>query len=200
MTPIPRVIFVLGGPGSGKGTYCGKMVDAMGFYHISAGDCLREEAASGSEYGELINGHIQAGSIVPVEITVRLMLKKIRARAEECEDRQTILIDGFPRNQENLDGWNSIVDNECEVVFCLYLECMEKVMTDRLLNRGKTSGRSDDNIETINKRFHTFRDSTLPIVEYYSKHGKLVTHNTDGEIASLWPQFQTRVTQALCTK
>ncbi|KAH0472241.1 MAG: hypothetical protein KVP17_002627 [Porospora cf. gigantea B] len=200
MTPIPRVIFVLGGPGSGKGTYCGKMVDLMGCFHISAGDCLREEAASGSEYGELINGHIKAGSIVPVDITVRLMLKKIRARADECEDRQTILIDGFPRNRENLDGWNAIVDDDCEVVFCLYLECTEKEMTSRLLNRGKTSGRSDDNIETINKRFRTFRDSTLPIVEYYAKQEKLVTHNTQGEIEDVWPQFEARVTQALCTE
>jgi hypothetical protein len=83
----PVVVFVLGGPGAGKGTQCERIVREYGFTHISAGDCLREERASGSKDAELINNYIKEGKIVPVEITVKLLLK-----AMQGHDR--VLIDG----------------------------------------------------------------------------------------------------------
>ncbi|KAK8374663.1 hypothetical protein O3P69_010124 [Scylla paramamosain] len=82
-----NVVFVLGGPGAGKGTQCAKIVEKFGYVHLSAGDLLREERAkSGSEYGELIDGHIKNGTIVPVEITCRLLERamKVGTRSWLC--------------------------------------------------------------------------------------------------------------------
>lgn len=102
----PEVLFVLGGPGSGKGTTCSGIKKTFGCVHLSAGDLLREERAnSGSEYGELIEGHIRNGTIVPVEITCSLLE---RAMNSSDNPHKRFLIDGFPRNQDNVDGWTKV--------------------------------------------------------------------------------------------
>ena len=90
--------FVLGGPGSGKGTVCAKLVEEHGFVHLSAGDLLRAERDSGSPDGELINNIIMKGEIVPVDITVNLIKK---AMEQNGWSETKFLIDGFPRNQDN---------------------------------------------------------------------------------------------------
>merc|ERR1712113_301037 len=98
--------FVLGGPGCGKGTNCANLVRDFGFIHLSAGDLLREEKASGSKDAELINKLISEGRIVPVEITVNLIKK---AMEKHGWSSKKYLIDGFPRNEENYNGWNDIM-------------------------------------------------------------------------------------------
>merc|ERR1712093_681950 len=93
----PDVLFVLGPPGAGKGTNCEKLVQHYGYFHISAGDCLREERNNpNSKDGELINKYIKEGAIVPVEITIKLMLKKMHQ--QQALGTQKFLVDGFPRN------------------------------------------------------------------------------------------------------
>jgi UMP-CMP kinase len=165
----PKVIFVLGGPGSGKGTNCSRIVADFGYQHLSAGDLLRAERASGSELGEMIEGLISQGKIVPSDITVRLLKEAI----EKSPGSGKFLIDGFPRNQENLDVWARDMEH-CAVQFVLNLDCPEAVMEQRLLARGETSGRSDDNLDAIRKRFATHVESTLPVVEHFKKSGKVV--------------------------
>ena len=82
------------------------------------------------------------------------------------------LIDGFPRNFDNLEGWHRVVGDEAEVQGVLMFECPEEVMEARLLERGKTSGRTDDQIDTIRKRFKTYLQSTVPVIEHYAAQGK----------------------------
>lgn len=106
-TQKPEVVFILGGPGAGKGTLCRYIVENFGYAHLSAGDLLREERVKpGSEYGELIETHIRNGTIVPVEITCSLI---DRAMQTSENPHHRFLIDGFPRNQDNLDGWNKVL-------------------------------------------------------------------------------------------
>ena len=102
----PQVIFVLGGPGSGKGTQCGKLVAEFGVIHLSAGDLLRAERNSGSAVADEINTHIKNGTIVPVEITVGLIKKAMQA--EMKKGNYLFVIDGFPRNEDNYSGWNKV--------------------------------------------------------------------------------------------
>lgn len=164
----PRVLFVLGGPGSGKGTQCAILADKFDVVHLSAGDLLREERSKpNSADGALIDRCIAEGSIVPVEITVRLLLAAIKAST--CD---TFLIDGFPRNHDNLDGWKRVIKNEVKVLGVLFFDCPQDVMQSRLLERGKTSGRTDDNNESIRKRFVTFTNDTMPVVSLFQKRGK----------------------------
>ncbi|KAA0203310.1 hypothetical protein HAZT_HAZT001962 [Hyalella azteca] len=170
-----NVVFVLGGPGAGKGTQCAKIVQnttychceqEFGYVHLSAGDLLREERSSdGSEFGELIEKHINDGTIVPVEITCSLI-----ERAMKASGKDNFLIDGFPRNQNNLEGWESVMGDKVNLKFVLFFSCSLEVCSERCLARGAAgSGRSDDNLETLKKRFNTYMTATMPIIEHYEK-------------------------------
>lgn len=160
----PSVVFVLGGPGSGKGTQCANIINDFGFEHLSAGDLLRAHMKSGSKDGNMVAEMIKAGQIVPSEVTVNLLLDAMRA-----SPRDKFLIDGFPRNQENRDAWERTAGYDCD--FVLFFDCPEDVMLRRLL--GRNEGRTDDNVETITKRFKTFQDSSMPVVQYYEGLGKV---------------------------
>ena len=165
-----RVSFVLGAPASGKSTQSSKLVEEFNCVHLSAGDLLRKERESGSEVAELIEGYITQGAIVPVELTLRL----IRTAMEETGAKR-FLIDGFPRNNDNLDGWVSAM-SECALVDSLFfLDCPESKCEERILKRAALSGRSDDNIVTLKKRFTTFKDITMPVVKYFEN----ITPNSD---------------------
>ena len=166
----PMVFFVLGGPGSGKGTQSLKLAKEHGFVHLSAGDLLREEKNSGSETASMINTYIKEGKIVPGEVTVGLMKKAIERNGW---DQKKYLIDGFPRNKENLDIWQRILGEKINVPFILFLEANEDAMIERILERAKTSGRDDDNMESLKKRFGVFNNETIPNVEYFDKLGKV---------------------------
>lgn len=170
-----KVIFVLGGPGSGKGTQCGKLVREKGFVHLSAGDLLRaEQNRPGSKYGELIAQCIKEGSIVPQEVTVALLQLAITENYKNGNTR--FLVDGFPRK---MDQAITFEEQIVKSSFTLFFECPEQVMMDRLLERGKTSGRADDNIESIKKRFRTFIDTSMPVVDHFEKQGKVVKVRCD---------------------
>ncbi|XP_042003152.1 UMP-CMP kinase 3-like isoform X1 [Salvia splendens] len=160
----PTVVFVLGGPGSGKGTQCANIVQHFGYTHLSAGDLLRAEQNSGSENGEMIKNMIKDGQIVPSEVTVKLLLW---AMEESGNDK--FLIDGFPRNEENRAAFESVTGIEPE--FVLFFDCPEEEMEKRVLNRNQ--GRADDNIESIRKRFKVYTQSSLPVIEYYDSKGKV---------------------------
>ncbi|KAM3603778.1 uncharacterized protein V6R79_001964 [Siganus canaliculatus] len=149
----PQVVFVLGGPGAGKGTQCVKIVENYSYTHLSAGDLLREERArEGSEVGQLIATYIKEGKIVPVEITINLLRKAMEATMQKDETKFRFLIDGFPRNEDNLQGWNRVMDEKADVKFVLFFDCSNEVCIDRCLERGKSSGRTDDNRESLEKR------------------------------------------------
>ncbi|XP_038876172.1 UMP-CMP kinase 3-like isoform X3 [Benincasa hispida] len=160
----PTVVFVLGGPGSGKGTQCAYIVEHFGFTHFSAGDLLRAEIKSGSENGLMIKSMINEGKIVPSDVTVNLLQK---AMEESGNDK--FLIDGFPRNDENRAAFEAVTG--LEPAFVLFFDCPEEEMERRILKRNQ--GRDDDNIETIRKRFKVFLESSLPVVQYYESIGKV---------------------------
>lgn len=167
------VVYILGGPGSGKGTQSAFLVRDYNFTHLSAGDLLREEQdRPDSKVGEEIKSYIKEGQIVPMEVTVGLLEKAMKSKLQETgSERGRFLIDGFPRKMDQAVFFESSV---CPSTCTLFLDCPEDVMNARLLNRGKTSGRSDDNEESIKKRFKTFIETSMPVVDYFEKEGKVV--------------------------
>lgn len=187
------VVFVLGGPGAGKGTQCAKLVKDYQFVHLSAGDLLRaEQAREGSKYGDLIRQYIKEGLIVPQEITVALLKQAIKENF--AEGKAKFLVDGFPRKMDQA------ITFEKEIVpskFILFFECPEKVMLERLIERGKTSGRDDDNIESIKKRFKTFIDTSMPVVEYFEKQQKVVAVRCDQPVDTVYEVVQNAIKDRL---
>lgn len=107
----PRVIFCLGGPGAGKGTQCERLERDYGFAHLSAGELLRTERNSGSADGDLIESYLSQGKIVPVALSLGLLRREMESR-----NTTRFVIDGFPRNQDNVDGWNELMTGECRLV------------------------------------------------------------------------------------
>merc|ERR1712012_1533886 len=183
----PNVVFVLGGPGAGKGTQCARIVEKFGYVHLSAGDLLRAERNTpGSEHGETIEHHIVNGTIVPVAITCSLL-----ERAMQQSEKNDFLIDGFPRNEDNLQGWNEAVGDNVNLKFVLFLDCSENTCIERCLKRGAAgSGRSDDNEESLKKRFNTYFNATKPIIEHFDKQNLVKKVNTDRDVEDIWSEIQ----------
>lgn len=168
-----RVVFVLGGPGAGKGTQSEKIVDNYKCIHLSVGELLRDERQRGDEspHAELIESCLVAGKIVPVEISLNLLRN---AMDSACRDAKIgkgnsygapiFLVDGFPRNFDNLSGWTREMPEYAAVIGSLVYDCPIDILEQRILSRAETSGRSDDNLESARKRFQTFQRQTMPVV------------------------------------
>lgn len=166
--PTCRVVFVLGGPGAGKGTQCQLLKE---WTHLSAGDLLRAARKQGHPLADTINSCIAQGKLVPSEVTCQL-LERAMTEAYKQTKLTKFLVDGFPRSHENATVWENTMSKH-KVEFVLLLECPEEVLIGRLLERSQTSGRVDDNIQVIRKRFVTYQEQTAPILEYYEKQGKV---------------------------
>lgn len=164
----PKVLFVLGGPGSGKGTVCEGLVKNFHFKHFSTGDLLREEVKKGSELGKQIDGFISKGEMVPGDVTVTLIKTAI---FESAATNPLFLLDGYPRNQSNIDYWRQVMRDDVEVLGILYLNCAEETMKARILSRGQSSGRSDDNEEIFKNRIKVFFSETVPAIEAWKRDG-----------------------------
>ncbi|CAC5417371.1 adk [Mytilus coruscus] len=185
-----KVVFVVGGPGSGKGTQCERIVQKYGFTHLSTGNLLRAEVASGSEQGKKLTEIMEKGELVPLETVLMLLRDNIIARAATSRG---FLIDGYPREMEQGVRFE---DEVRESDFLLYFDVSDETMTSRLLGRAQTSGRVDDNEETIKKRLKTFRDNNNAVIEYYSKENKVerisAENSVDEVFAAVVRAFEDR--------
>ncbi|XP_050530656.1 adenylate kinase isoenzyme 1 [Daktulosphaira vitifoliae] len=154
-------VWILGGPGSGKGTLCDKIVSKYGFTHISTGDLLRDEVNTGSERGQELVKIMKEGALVPTSVVMELLKEKISSKLGSSKG---FLIDGYPREKQQGEEFEKAIG---PVDMILYLESDDDTMVQRLLKRAETSGRSDDNMETIKKRLATFHTHNDPIIEVY---------------------------------
>lgn len=175
--PQPNVVFVLGGPGAGKGTMCELAESQLGWTHLSTGDLCRAERQAGGPTAATIEEFITAGKLVPNEIIVNL-LKNAMETVTRTTGRNNFLLDGFPRSLNNLEVWYEIFGREAELPKMLYFECPYPVLEKRILGRAKYSGRSDDNVESMKLRFDTFKAETLPTVEHFKSKNKCVEVDT----------------------
>lgn len=175
--PPPNVVFVIGGPGSGKGTMCEVAEIQLGWTHLSTGDLLRAELEVGGPKAKTIDEYITAGKLVPNEIMVTL-LKNAMENITRTTGKKNFLLDGFPRSLNNMEAWYDIFGRESELPTMLYFECPYAELEKRILGRAKYSGRSDDNVESMKLRFDTFKAETLPTVELFKKSNKCIDVDT----------------------
>lgn len=186
-----QVVFVLGGPGSGKGTQCERLLEQHkdAFVHLSSGDLLRAEVQSGSERGTQLKEIMEAGQLVSLDIVLALLRDAMLA---ELKAGKCFLIDGFPREVDQARRFEGeLVPGVC----CLYFEVSDEVMKSRLMKRGETSGRVDDNEETIGKRLQTFHDATEPVVQYFSDRVKLRRINAERGVDDIYGDVESTLTE-----
>ena len=172
-----RVVFVLGGPGAGKGTQSERIVETYKCAHLSVGELLRSGAErEGYPHAELIRRTLVAGNIVPVDLSLGLLREAMDAKAaaagggdNDADDSgygsRIFLVDGFPRNYDNVRGWMECMPSHASVLGALVYDCPMEELERRILGRAETSGRSDDNLESARRRFDTFRRQTVPVVK-----------------------------------
>lgn len=155
------VLWVLGGPGSGKGTQCEKIIAKYGFTHLSTGDLLRAEVASGSSRGKNLTAIMERGELVPNDIVLELLRDAMVAKLDSSKG---FLIDGYPREKEQGVAFEQEI-MPCTII--LYFEASTATLTSRLLGRAESSGRADDNAETIKLRLKTFQTNNDQVLALY---------------------------------
>lgn len=164
-------VIICGAPGSGKGTQSDLIIQKYNLMHLSSGDLLRQEIAEGTELGKEAEKVISEGQLVRDELIIKLIEKRIDSL--NSEKYKGIILDGFPRTLEQAEALEQIFvkrGTSTDVMICLQVD--EDELISRLLNRGKTSGRSDDNLEVIKNRLAVYEKQTKPIVEFYKNIGK----------------------------
>ena len=163
-------IILLGAPGSGKGTLGKQLAEKYGYTLISTGDILREEKKSGSEIGKKINDILGKGNLVPDDIVNQIVQNKLKNFEGQ------FILDGFPRTVAQGEFLDTIAD----IGLVIYLEVSDDTIRERILERGKTSGREDDqNVDIINRRILQYKLETKPLIDFYGDKKILAT--VDGE-------------------
>jgi adenylate kinase len=159
---------IFGPPGSGKGTQAGRIEKEFDLKHLSTGDILRSEVASGSPTGKEAGRIMAAGDLVPDELIVDI----VRKRLPEAEAGAGVLLDGFPRTERQAQALDAMLSDEGHRVdFVIALEVPEPELVDRLLHRAKVEGRADDTRKAITERMHEYHKLTEAVLDHYARQG-----------------------------
>lgn len=177
-------IILFGPPGSGKGTQSEKLIDRYGFIHLSTGNLLREQITSQTKLGLEAKKFMDNGQLVPDSVVIGM----IRSAISENPGAGGFLFDGFPRTVAQSEALDELLaENHAEINAVLALEVTEDELISRLLNRGKTSGRSDDvNEQIIRARIGEYESKTTPVAGYYDQFGKVVRIKGEGDVDSIF--------------
>ena len=188
----PRLVFVTGGPGTGKGTQYAKLVEELGFRHVSIGDLVRAEIRAGSEVGRSIEAITQAGNLVPKEVVVSLLAQTLASATGH-----TLLVDGFPRDIQQAVYLEQL---GVKVDYILHFEAdSDDELLKRLVERGRTSGRVDDTEEIITHRFRVYKAESLPVMRLFEPFGVIRKVSCMGTIPEVFQRTLRRLRpEVLC--
>lgn len=184
-------LVVFGAPGSGKGTQSAKLIDEYGLYHISTGDLLRDHIARDTQLGRVANEYISQGHLIPDELMINILEHTLDSNSETANG---VIFDGFPRTIQQAKALNEMLERRgAKVDAVVGLEVDDKELIERLLKRGEQSGRSDDNLETINERLNVYHSQTKPLRDFYIKEGKYHGIEGSGTIDDIFHRIRKRL-------
>ena len=177
-------LILFGPPGSGKGTQSEKLVEKYRLIHLSTGNLLREEISNRTPLGLEAKSFMDKGQLVPDEVVIGM----IDSSLEHHKEAPGFLFDGFPRTTAQAEALDKLLSlKKTEIALVIALEVSEEELVKRLLNRGKTSGRSDDTNETvIHQRFSVYRNETAPIADHYKKLKKFQAIKGEGSVEEIF--------------
>jgi adenylate kinase len=180
-------LILFGPPGSGKGTQAEKLVEKYNLLHISTGDMFRYELQNNTELGQLAKSYSERGVLVPDSVTIAML----RKRVEENPEVEGFIFDGFPRTIPQAEALDALLaENKQSIDSLIALEVEEDEIVKRILNRGKTSGRPDDNDEKIiRKRISVYLKETAVVFDYYAASQKSVSIYGIGSIDNIFEKL-----------
>lgn len=184
-------LVLFGKPGAGKGTQAVFLKEKYGLVHISTGDLFRYNIQNGTELGKLAQSFIEKGDLVPDEVTIKML----QAEIEKNPKAKGFIFDGFPRTiaqAEALDAF--LLSKGMTIDATLALDAEDQILIDRIIERGKVSGRADDQDESkIRNRFVEYNEKTAPLIEYYQKQQKLRVVNGIGTIEEITQRLSKEI-------
>ena len=180
-------IILCGAPGSGKGTQSAFIAQKYGLQHLSTGDVLRAEIAKGSELGKQIGALIANGNLVPDEMINGVIENYIASLPEDCKGT---IFDGYPRTVAQAEALTEMLKKYGMDGLMIDLMVDEQLLIQRLIERGKVSGRADDNLNTIRHRIAVYHDQTEPIAHYYLHHGNYFAVNGNHGVEDVFLQIK----------
>jgi len=180
-------LVLFGPPGAGKGTQSTKLIEKYNLVHLSTGDILRGEVAAQTELGTKAKALMDAGNLVPDEVVIGMIDNKL----EENKDANGFIFDGFPRTTAQAEALDKLLaEKNTSINHMLALQVPDKELINRLLLRGKDSGRADDaNEEVIANRIKTYNDKTAPLINYYQNLGKYTAIEGVGTIEEIFERL-----------
>ncbi len=179
-------IVLFGPPGSGKGTQASKIIEKYNLVHISTGDLLRQEVEGQTTLGKRAKEIMDRGELVSDEIVIGMIKNKL----EENQDGPGFIFDGFPRTVEQArELRKALTDYDARVTVMVSLTVPREELVTRLVKRGKETGRSDDNPETINNRIDVYNRQTLPVAYYYDKMHKHAPVDGVGSVEKIFDRI-----------
>ena len=166
-TPARRLLIV-GPPGAGKGTQAERIVEKLGVPAISTGDIFRANVSNETELGVLAKSYMDKGEYVPDSVTNEM----VESRLGEDDAANGFLLDGYPRTVAQVEALDGILEKLGVALDAgILLDVESEAIVQRLLQRGKEQGRSDDNEETIRRRIDVYGEQTTPLIDIYDKRG-----------------------------
>lgn len=188
-------LILFGPPGSGKGTQSDRLVEKYGLIHLSTGNLLREEIANKTPLGKEAKKFIDHGQLVPDEVVIAM----VGSFFDKHKDANGFLFDGFPRTVAQAQALDKLMSlKKTDIAIVLALDVTEAELINRLLNRGKTSGRSDDSDETvIKKRFSVYTNETSPVADYYKKAKKFKAIQGEGSVDEINAALRQAIDKAM---
>ena len=185
-------IIIFGAPGSGKGTHSDLMKKNYNLAHISTGDVLRQEIKNETELGKIAKEYIDKGQLLPDDLICDILDQKL----ETLKDSKGVIFDGFPRTIPQAEALEKILNKRgMDVSILLDLQVDNEELIKRLLERGRISGRSDDNEETIQSRLQVYHNQTAPLAEHYKRKGKHVAIKGNGTIEEIFNRIAEAIKQ-----
>ena len=184
-------IILFGPPGSGKGTQSEKLIDKYGLVHLSTGDLLRKERQLKTPLGIEAQQFVDKGQLVPDEVVIGM----ISSALDENAEARGFLFDGFPRTVAQAEALDRLLElKKSDISLVLFLEVNEEELIKRLVNRGKTSGRTDDADENIQrKRQEVYKNETLPVAAHYARAKKVINVNGIGDIDDIFSRLSAQI-------
>ena len=184
-------IVIFGAPGSGKGTQSDLIIKEYGVAHISTGDALRAHIKGDTELGKTAKEYIDRGQLVPDELVVGILAHELDALPAGTPG---VIFDGFPRDIEQAETLDAMLAERGEKVDTVIgLEVHDDELVKRIIERGKVSGRSDDNEETARQRLATYHAQTQPLRDFYIRQGKYASIQGEGSIADIFAAIKTSI-------
>lgn len=180
-------LILFGPPGSGKGTQALKLTERYGLLHISTGDLFRYELGNNTPLGVLARSYMEKGQLVPDEVTVGMLRNKVEANP----DVNGYIFDGFPRTIPQAEALDALLaERNDSITKLIMLDVTEDEIVTRILERGKNSGRADDNDPAIiRNRFEVYLKETSPVYDFYAQSGKSVKVHGIGEIEEIFEKL-----------